>query len=137
MLIGEKGSNKSMQDFFGCRVSPKPEQAYKQKMELPVVHNLKGHTDSVLTVAFGSGERYAISGSKDRTVRVWDLLTGKCVKILEGHTNVISGVAMSSDGHRAFSSSMDNTVRVWNLETGKCVAILKGAQWRGMGSGNK
>ena len=44
---------------------------------------------------------------------------------------------MSSDGHRAFSSSMDNTVRVWNLETGKCVAILKGAQWPGMGSGNK
>ena len=65
----------------------------------------------------GDGKR-ATSGSKDRTVRAWDLETGKCVAIFEGHTDEVWGVAISRNGRYAISGSRDQTVRLSNIETG-------------------
>ena len=45
-----------------------------------------GHTDSVMSVALTPDGRKGISGSSDKTVRVWDLESGECLKVLEGHT---------------------------------------------------
>jgi small GTP-binding protein len=59
--------------------------------------------------------KLAVSGSNDKTVRVWDVETGKCLAILEGHTVGVFGVAMTPDGKLAVSGSVDGTMYVWEL----------------------
>ncbi len=53
-----------------------------------------------------------VSGSADKTVRVWDLASGRCEATLEGHGGYVTSVAVSPDGKRVVSGSADNTVRV-------------------------
>jgi len=60
------------------------------------------------------GQR-AVSGSEDRTVRVWGLVAGQCLVTLEGHTGPVRGVAVTADGQRVVSGSEDGTLRVWDL----------------------
>ena len=56
-----------------------------------------------------------LTGGDDRTVKVWDVATGKMLHSFAGHTDTITCVAFSSDGRRAVSGSYDRTVRVWSL----------------------
>ena len=68
----------------------------------------------------------AVSGSSDRTVRVWDLVTGQPRAVLAGHRRPVWVVAVTADGTRAVSGSGDRTVRVWDLATGQPRAVLAG-----------
>jgi len=67
----------------------------------------------------------AISASNDKTLRVWDMETGQCLKVLEGHTDKVDQVTLTGDG-RAISKSFDNTLRIWNIETYQCLSVLRG-----------
>ncbi len=87
---------------------------------------LEGHSNFVIRVAITADGQYVISGSKDKTVRVWQLPGGTCRKVLEGHTDTVIGIAITPDGRRAVSGSEDRTLRVWDLEALKCVATLEG-----------
>src|SRR5262249_19169218 len=66
--------------------------------------------------------RHALSGSNDKTLRLWDLKTGETLRTLEGHTFLVTAVAVAADGSRALSGSSDNTLRLWDLVTGECLA---------------
>ena len=87
---------------------------------------LKGHTNSVWSVAFGSDWHTLASGSTDHTIRLWDVQTGQEVRTLQGYTNWILSVAFSPDGTRLASGSDDHTIRLWNLATGKVDRVLEG-----------
>jgi len=67
--------------------------------------------------------RRAVSGSGDKTVRLWDLESGECLRTLEGHRSSVSSVSASPDGRRAVSGSWDRTLRLWDLESGECLAV--------------
>lgn len=67
-----------------------------------------------------------VSASRDKTLRVWSLQTGKCVQILRGHTGYVTSIAVSADGHRIYSGAWDKTVRIWNRDTGECLHIFQG-----------
>ncbi|KAL4066459.1 WD40-repeat-containing domain protein [Scleroderma yunnanense] len=76
---------------------------------------LQGHTDHVTSVAFCSDGTRIVSGSYDRTVRIWDADRGvQICSPLKGHTHNITSVAFSPDGTRIVSGSLDNTVRIWD-----------------------
>jgi WD40 repeat protein len=68
----------------------------------------------------------AISGSDDRTLKVWELESGRAVQTLEGHAGPVWAVAVTPDGSRAISGSDDGTLKVWDLESGRAVQTLKG-----------
>jgi WD40 repeat protein len=74
-------------------------------------------------VAITPDGRRAVSGSGDKTLRVWDLETGQTLTTLQGYINTVSAVAIAPDGRRAVSGSDDNTVRVWDLRDGKLVTL--------------
>ncbi|KAI5478222.1 F-box and WD-40 domain protein 1/11 [Pseudohyphozyma bogoriensis] len=80
---------------------------------------LRGHTDSVYCLQFDQSK--VISGSRDKTVRIWDLQSMTCVKILEGHEGSI--LCLQYDDKILVTGSSDCRVMVWDLvgeeKTGK------------------
>jgi WD40 repeat protein len=87
---------------------------------------LAGHSAEVTSVAVTRDGCTAVSGSRDSTVRAWDLATGQCRTTLSGHTDAVTSVAVSADGGTALSGAEDDTVRVWDLASGRCRTTLTG-----------
>ncbi|KIK14326.1 hypothetical protein PISMIDRAFT_67605, partial [Pisolithus microcarpus 441] len=80
---------------------------------------LQGHTEDVTSVGFSHDGKRIVSGSRDKTVRVWDVEGSVQVgSPLEGHTDDVTSVGFSPDGKRIASGSVDKTVRVWDVEGG-------------------
>jgi hypothetical protein len=92
----------------------------------PLLRTLKGHSNWVSAVAVSPDGRMAVSGSRDNTLKVWDLERGEEIRTLKGHSNWVSAVAVSPDGRMAVSGSWDNTLKVWDLERGEEIRTLKG-----------
>ena len=81
-------------------------------------NNLKGHQHWVNSVAFSPDGKTIVSGSRDKTIRLWDT-TGKPIgQPLKGHQDGVNSVAFSPDGKTIISGSSDKTIRLWNT-TGK------------------
>ncbi len=88
------------------------------------IRTFAGHADSVSSVAISPDGRTALSGSRDKTLKLWNLATGKEIRTFAGHANSVYSVAFSPDGRTALSGSRDNTVKLWNLATGKEIQTL-------------
>ena len=71
-----------------------------------------------MSVAYSPDGRRIVSGSRDKTVRVWDAASGAELACLRGHEELVSSVAYSPDGRRIVSGSADKTVRVWDAASG-------------------
>jgi tricorn protease-like protein len=67
-----------------------------------------------------------VSGSIDKTVRLWDAATSEERQVLEGHDKEVNAVAFSPDGKTVASGLEDGTIRLWNVGTGKERQVLEG-----------
>ena len=76
-------------------------------------------------VAITSDGRYAVSGSYDRTLRLWDLESKQALRTLEGHSDSVRAVAITPDGRYAVSASAERSLRVWDLESGQTLRSWK------------
>ena len=85
---------------------------------------LTAHSREVLSVAYSPDGKHLVSGSADKTVKVWDSQTGKEECTLTGHSGYVRSVAYSPDGKHIVSGSADKTVKVWDSQTGKEVRVL-------------
>jgi small GTP-binding protein len=112
----EKHSGPDEPKFFGIR------------NEIPLakcLHVLKGHNGTVCGVAISTDRRIVVSGSKDKSIRIWDVESGECTQILRGHTDSVREIVCGANG-RIYSASDDKSIRIWNTITGDCIATLKG-----------
>ncbi|MBD2384098.1 serine/threonine-protein kinase [Cylindrospermum sp. FACHB-282] len=103
---------------------------------------LKGNTQTVTSVAFSPDGKTFASGSRvrfqhdggdglrptggERTIKLWDLATGKETRILAGHANTVTSIAFSPDGKILASGSRDRTIKLWNLATVEEITTLEG-----------
>ncbi len=77
------------------------------------------HSEFVLSVAYSPDGGRIVSGSYDKTLRIWDAQTGAPIgEPLGGHEYSVRSVAYSPDGSRIVSGSEDNTLRIWDAQTG-------------------
>ena len=87
---------------------------------------LRGHTQGLNSVAFSPDGRRIVTGSWDKTAKVWDAGTGREIFTLAGHTNTVYRVAYSPEGKRIVTGSWDKTAKVWDATTGRLLFTLAG-----------
>ncbi|KAJ4991978.1 f-box wd-40 repeat-containing protein [Stagonosporopsis vannaccii] len=87
-----------------------------------LIMTLEGHGAAVNAIQILDGQ--IVSASGDRSVKVWDVRTGACIRTFQGHSKGIACVQF--DGRRIVSGSSDETVRIFDRATGAEVACLQG-----------
>lgn len=75
---------------------------------------LTGHSHFVQDVVLSSDGQFALSGSWDGELRLWDLNTGATTRRFVGHTKDVLSVAFSVDNRQIVSASRDRTIKLWN-----------------------
>ena len=91
-----------------------------------LVRTLTGHAKWVTATAMTPDGRWALSGSEDRTVRLWDLENGQEIINFNGHRSGIYALAITPDGRWGLSGSDDSTLKLWDLANDKTIYTLRG-----------
>ena len=86
---------------------------------------LSEHTLPVISLAFFPNGTSLVSGSRDSSIKLWDMQTGGVVKTFHGHTAWVFSVAISADSTMIASGSYDTTICLWNIQTEECHHIIQ------------
>jgi WD40 repeat protein len=91
-----------------------------------LMHTLMGHTHVVSSLAISPDAQFLVSGSRDRTIKVWQLATGELIHTLKDHQDEVYTVALSPNGQIIASGSADKTIKLWHLATGQLLGTFTG-----------
>ena len=67
--------------------------------------------------------RHLVSCSGDESIRVWDLTTGNCLKVLHGHKDNVYSIKLNRFG-QLISGSHDKSIKIWDLDSGECLQTI-------------
>ncbi|OUL33259.1 WD40 repeat domain-containing protein [Nostoc sp. 106C] len=113
-----------LQAIANLNQQPSPESA-------TLCHTLTGHLGNISSVSIAPDGEMLVSGCADKTIKVWNLHTGKLIRTLTENLGEISSVAVSPDGNYLAVGSYQHpksNVKVWHLKTGKLLHTLLGHQ---------
>ena len=121
----------SLADKFFAALNTKEMPVFKmcamEHFEDPArIRTFKGHSNLVMAVSMSRDGKYALSGSDDETLILWDVATGKPLRTFNGHSDAVNAVSMSRDGKYALSGSYDKTLILWDVATGKPLRTFNG-----------
>ncbi len=89
-----------------------------------------GHCSFTIHLAMSNNGKYLASTSYDKTIKLWEIKSGREVKTFEGHTNKVICVAYSPDDRYLLSGGQDKLLILWDIETGKEIKRLNDhRQW--------
>jgi WD40 repeat protein len=102
----------------------------QQKAEIPLVpellHSFTGHSHIIRSLAVSTDGKILVSGSRDKTIKIWHLEKGELLNTLNGHRDGVYAIALSPDGQIIASGSADKTIKLWHLETGELLGTFTG-----------
>jgi WD40 repeat protein len=86
---------------------------FESGISRPIGDYLRGHIDSVRSIAYSPDGRHIVSGGSDQVIRIWNAKTGVGLgEPLKGHEDGVFSVTYSSDVHNIVSGSRDRTIRI-------------------------
>lgn len=88
------------------------------------IKTLRGHADTILSIAWRPGTRQLATSSLDKLILIWDVDTGLVTRTIKSHADIVHAVAFSPDGSKLASASADKTAKVFNADTGLQLAGL-------------
>jgi len=106
-IIATSGNN------IVCFYYSQENKCYSQEKKLL----LKGHKDKVLKVILSPSGKLLLSVSKDSTGILWDIESGKLLRIFRGHKERINDAEFSPDGTLFVTGSNDKTIKIWKFDT--------------------
>jgi WD40 repeat protein len=123
MLVTAAANNPTIQVWDVSSQSLK--EASSSARTIPL-QTLNSHTGAVSFLTFSPDGQFLISGSSDKTIKLWNAKTGQLIRTLRGHTDQIRWLAISPDSQSLASigSQNDKTIRLWNLKTGQPIRTL-------------
>ncbi|THG07403.1 hypothetical protein TEA_004843 [Camellia sinensis var. sinensis] len=97
-----------------------------------VLNQLIGHSKDVTDFDFTSNNQYIASSSMDKTVRIWEISKGLCIRVIYAVSPQLcirfhpsfSDFDFTSNNQYIASSSMDKTVRIWEISKGLCIRVI-------------
>ncbi|KAF7146305.1 hypothetical protein RHSIM_Rhsim04G0224200 [Rhododendron simsii] len=87
---------------------------------------ISGHLGWVRSIAFDPSNMWFCTGSADRTIKIWDVGTGRLKLTLTGHIEQVRGLAVSNKHTYMFSAGDDKQVKCWDLEQNKVIRSYHG-----------
>ncbi|HZR44540.1 MAG TPA: protein kinase [Ktedonobacteraceae bacterium] len=91
-----------------------------------VICNYREHVNEVHSLSWFSDSRRIVTASNDKTVHVWDAMTGNRLQLYRDISDAVRVVAASSDGSRIATAGSDAMVRVWDFATNRLIATYRG-----------
>src|SRR4051812_49246655 len=79
----------------------------------------KGHELAVVSLAISPDSSFLVTGSKDKSVKLWQVETGREVRSFLGHEKTVNNVEFTPDGKSILSAGQDKTVKLWDVTNGK------------------
>jgi dynein assembly factor with WDR repeat domains 1 len=67
-----------------------------------------------------------LTGSIDRTCKLWDVASGQCIETFKGHNDEVLDATFNNTGNKLATASADGLARVYNVFTGACTALFEG-----------
>jgi beta-lactamase regulating signal transducer with metallopeptidase domain len=119
--LRRQAAGPATRDARDPRLSPAVELNYRINLRLTRQFVLAGHDMGITSVACSPDGKTAVTGGADATLRLWDLATGREVRILRGHTGKILSVAFAPDGSHVLSGDLNGAVLLWDVASGKQV----------------
>ena len=124
-VIGEMGSLKD-RDMRRKEILPVLQKAREYlQVSRRRLQTFNGHRSLVETVCISMDARWALSGSWDKTLKLWNVMTGRCLRTFAGHKFKVSSVCLSGDGRSALSSDENGTLKLCEVATGRCVRTFE------------
>ena len=108
-----------------------------QRLDRTHESQMTGHYDTVDTINFHSSGRFFVSGSDDRSVKVWQEQSSglwTCVKTINDYNDYVRAVVFDLTGQFILATSCDNTIHVYETETWRCLQTIQTEHTKGISS---
>ena len=91
----------------------------KKKSSWKLLKTFGTHIKSVSSISISKDGSKIVSGSHDRTIKLWKFYSGELLKTTEDHSDVLHCVCFSNDGSKIASGSEDETIKIWDVLSGE------------------
>ncbi|MDY6993640.1 MAG: WD40 repeat domain-containing protein, partial [Pseudomonadota bacterium] len=124
-FLASSSYNRSVQIW---KKSLTPQGAEQQQKEIITPTWTNSHSEEVESIAFNLYGTQLASTSRDKTIRLWKVDSGKLLHTLEGHQGSVFCAQFTFDGDYLVSGAEDNTLRLWDVDSGVTLRVFQGHQ---------